>query len=176
MKVGWITDGNVRSGRPLAAGFVLIDRPDETIRVSQGKLAPTPALICGIARDAQDGPLIHAVRMERVDIGNLELEMNSYSDARVRKLFSVRFLGMKHDRELPDPQDCQAVWCAIVLGVNLDDFGTDDLVIELKRPANVLDVQKDARDTGRHSNPLSATNRDDRSRVHLPKINANGDF
>ena len=89
----------------------------------------------------------------------------------------MRLLGVQHQRELADPQDRQAVRCPFVLGVDLHDLGPDDLVVELQRPANVLDVQEDARDTGRHSYPpLDSTKRDDRSEVQLSEINPKGDF
>jgi hypothetical protein len=63
---------------------------------------------------------------------------------------------MYHQGELTNPQDGQAVRRPLVFGVDLNDLGPDDLVVKLKRPANVLDIKKDARDTGRHSYPLSS--------------------
>ena len=44
---------------------------------------------------------------------------------------------------------------AFHLGVELSDLGADDLIVEFKRLLDVVDVEKDAGDLGRHSNPSS---------------------
>jgi hypothetical protein len=89
-----------------------------------------------------------------IDVGNLDLQVNPDADARVREFFSMRLLRMQHEREVAESQDGEAVWCSLFLGVELNDVCPDDLVVKLQRPANVLDIKEDARDTGRHYNPL----------------------
>ena len=92
--------------------------------------------------------------VERIDIVNLDLEVDSHPQAGVGKLLGVGFLGMNHQSEVTKPKNGQAIRCSLVLGMNLEHLGADHLVIELERPANVLDVQEDARDSGRHSTSL----------------------
>ncbi len=158
-----------RSHRPLTARLVedLVDRPDESVGVAQGELAPAPFLIGGLAGDAQHGPFIEAMLVEFVHVGDLHLEVHPDPDPGVGELLRMGFLGVEHQGELADPEDGQGIRCVLVLGVDLDDFGTDDLVIELQRPSYVLDVQEDARDTGRHSYPPSRRTETAFGRFHL---------
>src|SRR5262249_14110720 len=86
--------------------------------------------------------------------GNLNLKVNPNADSRVRELIGMRFLGMQHQSEPAQAQDSQAVRSTFFLGVELNDVCPDNFVVKLQRPANVLDIQEDARNTGRHSHPL----------------------
>ena len=121
----------------------------------QRKLAPAPCLIGRLARNGQDRTLVHAVLIKLIHVGDLDLQVNPDPDARVGEFIGMRLLGMQHQREAAEAQDGQAVRCSLFLGVELNDVGPHDLVVKLQRPANVLDIQEDARDTGRHSYPLS---------------------
>ena len=51
-----LTDSSMSSGSPLPARLVLVDRPDESVGIAQGKFAPAPALVGRLARDAQIAP------------------------------------------------------------------------------------------------------------------------
>ncbi len=146
---------SVGSHGPLPPGLVedLIDRPDVSVGIAQGEFAPAPVLIGGFAGDAQDRPFFQAVLVEFVHVGDLHLEMDAHSNSSVGKLLRMRLLGVEHQGELADAEDGEGIRCVFILGVDLDDFGADDLVVELQRPSYVLHVQEDARDTGRHSCP-----------------------
>ena len=107
------------SARPLTARVVLVNRPDEAVRVAQGKLPPAPGLVGRLAGDAQNGSFVQAVLVERVDVRHLDLEVNADAQPGVVELVGVRLLGMDHEREIAQPQDRQAVRCSFLLGMNL---------------------------------------------------------
>ena len=143
------------SAGPLTARLVLVDRPDEAVRVAKGEFPPAPGLVAGLTGNAEDRPLVQAMLVERVHVVDLHLEVDSHAQPRVVELLGVGLLGVDHQGEVAQPEDRQGIGGTLLLGMNLDHLRADDLVIELERPANVLDVQKDARDSGRHSPPLS---------------------
>ncbi len=77
--------GGGRSGRPLTARLVLIDRPHIAVRVAQGEFAPAPVLIGRLAGDAEDRSGVQAVLVELIHVGDLDLEMDADADARIGK-------------------------------------------------------------------------------------------
>src|SRR5262249_9522535 len=75
------------------------------------------------------------------------------ADPRIGEFLSMRFLGMQHQGEAAEAEDGQGIRRVLMLGVDLDDLGADDLVVELHRFAYVLDVQEHASNPARHSSP-----------------------
>src|SRR5262249_31672686 len=74
--------------------------------------------------------------------------------ADVRELGRMGILRVKHQREVAEPEDGQAYGSTFVLGMDLGDLRADDFVVEFQRLDDVVDVEEDARDAGRHPHPL----------------------
>ena len=97
-----------------------------------GELAPAPALIRRLARDAQHRSLVEAVIVKPVDVVHLNLEVDADSDARVGEFVRVWLLGMQHQGESADPKNCQRQRCSFAFGVDLDNLCADDFVVKLQ--------------------------------------------